>query len=95
MAGHVETMGKDPKGMARWVWVRLRRKGDRFLTVFSAYRPCKNMTDAFSTYQQQYEFLVHETNNETICPRQQFDIDLVAAIQSFRDKVMKFQFTLT
>ena len=74
--------GRDPKGLGRWVWQRLRGKHNTTTRIVSAYRPCMN-TGSQSVYQQQLRALT--ADGITTCPRSQFWIDLAVEIEKWKD----------
>ena len=48
--------GIDPK-LGRWSWTTLKGKNNVRTTIITGYRPCRNMKDENSTYNQQLRYL--------------------------------------
>ena len=85
MSPRVIGKGKDPTGLGRWTWTRLRGK-DRAVTMISAYRSCKPSTVGIQTVYEQHARALPLDQE----PRSQFLLDLrksIAKIQSTGDVV--------
>ena len=71
--------GKDPTGLGRWTWTRLRGK-ERAVTMISAYRPCKPSTAGIQTVYEQHARVLLLTQE----PRSQFLLDLRKSIEKIQ-----------
>ena len=78
----VESVGRDPTGLGRWCWLRLRGKGGSHFRVISAYRPVLNKSDDFSCYNQQQYYFGTQGDHD-ICPRKQLVKDLQKEIEEW------------
>ena len=54
--------------LGRWAWTTLRGKNKIHTTIISGYRPCRNLKDDNSTYNQQLRYFVAKGIDK--CPRQ-------------------------
>ena len=70
--------GKDER-LGRWVWVTLKGKLQMKTTIITGYRPCKNIKDENSTYNQHLRVLAAQ--HVTGCPRQLWLEDMKKLIQ--------------
>jgi len=84
LLSHKSSHGSDPTGLGRWTFVRLKGKHDSSISIFSAYRPCKNTTSLGSVWcqQQRYFQLQGDISPD---PCRTFDKDLLTAIMSSLD----------
>ena len=73
--------GKDPTGLGRWTWTRLRGK-ERAVTMISAYRPCKPSTAGIQTVYEQHARVLPLAQE----PRSQFLLDLRKSIEKIQAK---------
>ena len=74
-------MGKDKKGLGRWVYSRFRGKGNQHFRCVSAYRPCKNK-EPNSTWSQHLTFF-REQGAANTDPIDNFDNDFCAEIEEW------------
>ena len=65
----------------RWSWTRFRGQDNRWLRVISAYRPCHNPRDEFSTYKQHLRLLPPGSPE----PRLAFIQDLRTQLSQWKD----------
>jgi hypothetical protein len=97
VAHAARSSGKDPTGLGRFTWVRIRgrarqniedemdgvpRLGSRDLVVVSAYRPNKESVYTGSIWQQQRNYWTDRA--EEMEPRAKFTADLKALISNWR-----------
>ncbi len=73
LAHRAQRPGDDTAGLGRWCWARLRGKGNKYLRLISAYRPCPS-AGPLSTYQQQVRYWSSKQDNS--CPREKWLHDL-------------------
>ena len=74
----VVASGKDSR-MGRWAWVTLKGKQHIQTTIITGYRPCKNLKDENSTYNQQLRALTAQ--QIMVCPRKLWLEDMKKLIQ--------------
>jgi hypothetical protein len=75
----------DPRKMGRWSGQKFRLKGNRTLTIITAYRSCKknttnNKPTSISTYRQQ-SIMLTEDGISTPDPRKIFIQDIISLIK--------------
>ena len=75
----VTTWGKDEK-LGRWAWTTLKGKNNILTTIITGYRPCKNLKDDNSTYNQHLRYF--SINNISTCPRKQWLTDMTLPIKA-------------
>ena len=72
--------GKDPRQLGRWCWTKYTGKSNTILTIYSIYKPIKNLHGPLSVYQQHRNHLSC-TASHNIDPLKSFDKDLVKELQ--------------
>ena len=53
----IKTKGSDPRNLGRWCWTSYTGKHSKTVTIYSIYRPVRNLTGPLSVYQQQQTHL--------------------------------------
>ena len=76
-----QSIEKDPRGLGRWVAVRLRGRQQMHIRIVSAYRPCHNVGPATTWTQHLNHFRNSGIASEN--PRDKFDEDLSEKIKSW------------
>jgi hypothetical protein len=70
--------GRDPTGLGRFSWHRMRERGEITLRIMTFYRPCKSGNGTASVYSQQ---LLHlNATGRFQCPRNALMQDVQSAI---------------
>ena len=75
-------VGRDPRGLGRWVWTRYQGKGSVSLRIVSAYRPNFSPLAPRSVWSQHRTFLVEQNIDKD--PREVFLQDLFCEIDKWR-----------
>ena len=74
----ITASGKDSI-LGRWAWVTYKGKHDIHTTIITGYRPCKNLKDDNSTYNQHIRYLSVQNIQE--CPRKLWLTDMKRLVQ--------------
>eukprot|EP00956_Cyclotella_meneghiniana_P000971 scaffold1144_cov22-Cyclotella_meneghiniana.AAC.5 len=78
--------GKDPTGLARFVYMELKGTEGRSTMILTGYCPCKNSTPNNGTsYQQQRRYFIKKEGRE-VCPRPRFISDLEAIVKKWKEE---------
>ena len=80
---HQSSSGVDKTGLGRWIWTRLRGKGETHTRIISAYRPCLNKGIG-TVWSQHYRYIKKEKQIHDPNPIRQFDSDLLTEIQNWK-----------
>jgi hypothetical protein len=82
---HQASHGTDKTGLGRWIWTRLQGEGTTYTGIVSAYRPCLNRGIS-TVWSQQCRYMRSVQQVASPDPLSQFDIDLTAEIQKWKEK---------
>ena len=80
---HQSSSGVDKTGLGRWIWTRLRGKGETHTRIISAYRPCLNKGIG-TVWSQHFRYIKKEKQIHDPNPIRQFDSDLLAEIKKWK-----------
>ena len=83
-ACRVMKKGKDPTGLGRWVWLKLKGRNDKVVRVVSFCRPCdgskqqSGSNGLLTSFRQQKRYF-----GEDVDPRERFVMDLTPEIETW------------